>query len=49
VTIPGWRALRGLPTGVRAGTPGFPTVGRGGGRRNQMFAGGAGGSAALAQ
>jgi hypothetical protein len=51
VTIPGWHVLRGLPTVVSYGTPGFPgradaaTHGRG----RQLFAGGAGGTAELSQ
>ncbi len=52
VTIPGWRVLSGLPTVVRSGTPGFPVAAgmrrqAGGGLR--LFAGGAGGTARLAQ
>ena len=47
VTIPGWRITEGLPTVVRFGTKGFP---RAGGRGDQqMFAGGAGGTARLTQ
>ena len=45
VTIPGWRVAAGLPTVVRYGTRGFPK----GGRRGQLFAGGAGGTARLTQ
>ncbi len=51
VTIPGWLIVRGLPTVVRYGTPGFPAVSgsypamRGG----QLFAGGLGGTAVLRQ
>jgi YVTN family beta-propeller protein len=44
VTIPGWNVAAGLPTVVRYGDPQFP-AGRGG----QLFAGGAGGTARLAQ
>jgi YVTN family beta-propeller protein len=47
VTIPGWRITEGLPTVVRFGTEGFPgAAGRG---DQQMFAGGAGGTARLTQ
>jgi YVTN family beta-propeller protein len=55
VTIPGWRVLSGLPTVVRYGTRGFPG---GAGRAPdaqrhpsdlRLFAGGAGGTARLAQ
>jgi YVTN family beta-propeller protein len=51
VTIPGWLIVRGLPTVVRYGTPGFPAVSgsypaRHGG---QLFAGGLGGTAVLRQ
>jgi len=51
VTIPGWQILRGLPTVVRYGTPGFPPVGGPGeaGRRGQLFVGGLGGTAVLGQ
>jgi len=51
VTIPGWQIVSGLPTVVRYGTPGFPGRSEidssGGG--DQLFAGGAGGTAKLAQ
>ena len=50
VTIPGWVVARGLPTVVRYGTPGFSAArDSGGGRVGQLFAGGAGGTAELAQ
>ena len=51
VTIPGWQILHGLPTVVRYGTPGFPSVSGPGpaGRRGQLFAGGLGGTAVLGQ
>ncbi len=51
VTIPGWQVESGLPTVVRYGTAGFPSVGAPGpGRRgHQLFAGGAGGTARLTQ
>lgn len=47
VTIPGWRVVTGLPTIVRYGTPGFPE--RSGSGLRRLFAGGAGGTAVLAQ
>ncbi len=48
VTIPGWTITSGLPTVVRDGTRGFADIpARGFGR--QLFAGGAGGTARLAQ
>jgi len=51
VTIPGWQIERGLPTVVRYGTRGFPGVtGRFPAHRGgQLFAGGVGGTAVLAQ
>ncbi len=51
VTIPGWRIVRGLPTVVRYGTPGFPGVtGRFPARRGgRLFVGGLGGTAVLGQ
>jgi YVTN family beta-propeller protein len=50
VTIPGWQISAGLPTVVRYGTAGFPTAaGEWPGRRGQVFAGGAGGTARLVQ
>ncbi|HTW19990.1 MAG TPA: alkaline phosphatase family protein [Mycobacteriales bacterium] len=51
VTIPGWRVVKGLPTVVRYGDHGFPGTRAPGprGRGGQMFVGGAGGSAVLAQ
>jgi YVTN family beta-propeller protein len=51
VTIPGWRVIAGLPTVVRYGTQGFPSAGRDASApdHGQMFAGGAGGTARLAQ
>jgi YVTN family beta-propeller protein len=51
VTIPGWKVAQGLPTVVRYGTQGFPAVSRGarGGHHGQLFAGGPGGTARLAQ
>jgi YVTN family beta-propeller protein len=48
VTIPGWQIERGLPTVVRYGTRGFPGR-RAGGGSGKLFAGGAGGTAVLAQ
>jgi YVTN family beta-propeller protein len=48
VTIPGWRAVRGLPTVVRAGTRHFPAV-PGFRHSSRLFAGGPGGTAILAQ
>src|SRR5690348_11702170 len=48
VTIPGWQVRRGLPTVVRYGTRGFPGR-RAGGGPGKLFAGGAGGTAVLAQ
>jgi YVTN family beta-propeller protein len=51
VTIPGLRVAAGLPTVVRYGTKGFPAIA--GSRRHrpgdQLFAGGAGGTARLVQ
>src|SRR5579875_2612184 len=51
VTIPGWQVRSGLPTVVRYGTPRFPTATAPGPglRRGSLFAGGAGGTARLAQ
>jgi YVTN family beta-propeller protein len=50
VTIPGWQVSAGLPTVVRYGTAGFPTVaGTWPASRGQIFAGGAGGTARLVQ
>ena len=51
VTIPGWQVRQGLPTVVRYGTPGFPGRADAGprDRGQRLFAGGAGGSAVLAQ
>jgi YVTN family beta-propeller protein len=51
VTIPGWRITSGLPTVVRYGTRGFADMPAtpGGGLGQQLFAGGAGGTARLSQ
>jgi hypothetical protein len=51
VTIPGWQVTEGLPTVVRYGTAGFPSRTDPGPsqRGRQLFAGGAGGTAQLAQ
>jgi hypothetical protein len=51
VTIPGWRITSGLPTVVRYGNTGFPTHKASGpkDRGQQMFVGGAGGTARLVQ
>ncbi|HEY7014592.1 MAG TPA: alkaline phosphatase family protein [Streptosporangiaceae bacterium] len=51
VTIPGWQVSRGLPTVVGYGTAGFPGRADAGtaGRARKLFAGGAGGTAALTQ
>src|ERR1700722_885422 len=50
VTIPGWSVAGGLPTVVRYGTRGFPrTSGRWPASRGRLFAGGAGGPAALTE
>ena len=45
VTIPGWKVMSGLPTVVPYGTKGFPS----GRPRQQLFAGGPGGTALLTQ
>jgi YVTN family beta-propeller protein len=50
VTIPGWQVAAGLPTVVRPGTSGFPAAGGAWpASRGKIFAGGAGGTAHLAQ
>jgi hypothetical protein len=51
VTIPGWQIVSGLPTVVRYGARGFPPVSEdtGGAGTDQLFAGGAGGTARLDQ
>jgi YVTN family beta-propeller protein len=50
VTIPGWQSQEGLPTVVDYGTPGFPkAAGEWPASRGRLFAGGAGGTARLAQ
>jgi YVTN family beta-propeller protein len=50
VTIPGWQVQAGLPTVVDYGTKGFPqATGTWPASRGRLFAGGAGGTATLAQ
>jgi hypothetical protein len=51
VTIPAWQIEAGLPTVVRYGTKGFPpsSANHDGAQADQLFAGGAGGTAQLGQ